>query len=165
MTNVHVCSEGVAVIMTHGVGVHVCAHMCAALLCEAVLVRGAGYTFTCVMHPFGCHPPSDLCPLCGAAVRRRAGRLPGGARRCHTATDTICYWPSLFQTYARYAGLLSGAEPVESCLGECFPEHLNAEVALHTVRDMDTATAWLRTTFLYIRVRESPIWMQGSTVG
>ena len=42
---------------------------------------------------------------------------------------------------------------MESCLGECFAEHLNSEIVLQTVGDVSQAVAWLRTTFLYIRVR------------
>ncbi len=48
---------------------------------------------------------------------------------------------------------MAGAEDVESCLGDSFAEHLNSEVVLQTVRDVSQAVAWLRTTFLYIRVR------------
>jgi hypothetical protein len=61
------------------------------------------------------------------------------------------------QTYARYANLLSGSEPVESCLHDYFAEYLNAEVVLATVRNLDTATQWLRTTFLYVRVSWGPM--------
>ena len=57
------------------------------------------------------------------------------------------------QTASRYQNLVSGAEEVESCLGACFAEHLNAEIVLQTVRTVDQAFLWLKTTFLYIRVR------------
>ena len=66
-------------------------------------------------------------------------------------------WPQYLcipylQTGARYQNLVNGAEEVESCLGACFAEHLNAEIVLQTVRTVDQAFEWLRTTFLYIRV-------------
>ena len=70
---------------------------------------------------------------------------------------------ALRQTYSRYANLISGSEPVESCLHDCFAEHLNAEVVLATVRDVATATQWLRTTFLYVRV--SAEWDTDSGIG
>jgi hypothetical protein len=34
----------------------------------------------------------------------------------------------------RYNNLIHGTEEVESCLMEAFPEHLNAEIVLETVR-------------------------------
>ena len=56
------------------------------------------------------------------------------------------------QNTARYQNLVAGAEDVESCLGSCFAEHLNAEIVLQTIRSVEQAVEWLRTTFLYIRV-------------
>lgn len=54
----------------------------------------------------------------------------------------------------RYTNLVSGAEEVESTLGTSFAEHLNAEISLQTINDVGQAVQWLRTTFLYIRVRQ-----------
>ena len=60
--------------------------------------------------------------------------------------------PPCLQNAARYQNLVAGAEDVESCLGSCFAEHLNAEIVLQTIRSVEQAVDWLRTTFLCIRV-------------
>ncbi len=54
---------------------------------------------------------------------------------------------------ARYKSLAQGAEVLESQLKGQLAEYLNAEVVLLTVTDIATASAWLRDTFLYVRVR------------
>lgn len=35
-------------------------------------------------------------------------------------------------------------------------EHLNAEIVLHTISDVDMALDWIRSTFLYIRALKNP---------
>lgn len=45
---------------------------------------------------------------------------------------------------------------VESCLMATLPEHLNAEIVLGTVKDVSQAIAWIRSTFLFTRVRANP---------
>lgn len=40
-----------------------------------------------------------------------------------------------------------------SPLQACFAEHLNAEIVLQTITEISHAVLWLRTTFLYVRVR------------
>lgn len=45
---------------------------------------------------------------------------------------------------------------VESCLLSTLPEHLNAEIVLGTVKDVSQAIAWIRSTFLFTRVRANP---------
>ena len=46
--------------------------------------------------------------------------------------------------------------PVESQLVKHLPDHLNAEVALGTVRDVRDAAAWLAYTYLYVRALRAP---------
>ncbi|EFJ38982.1 hypothetical protein VOLCADRAFT_101471, partial [Volvox carteri f. nagariensis] len=82
--------------------------------------------------------------------------MVGRAGRPQFDTEGVAVIMTQKETYSRYASLLSGSEPVESCLHDCLAEHLNAEVVLSTVRDLDTATQWLKTTFLYVRVRKLP---------
>ena len=52
----------------------------------------------------------------------------------------------------RYQNLLTGAELLESSLHGEFPEYLNAEIVLRTVVDVFSAVAWLKSTYLYVRV-------------
>lgn len=35
-------------------------------------------------------------------------------------------------------------------------EHLNAEIVLHTISDVNMALDWIRSTFLYIRALQKP---------
>lgn len=51
-----------------------------------------------------------------------------------------------------YDRLVSGQEPLESCLHLNLIEHLNAEIALGTVCDLGSARRWLASTFLFVRL-------------
>jgi ATP-dependent DNA helicase HFM1/MER3 len=57
---------------------------------------------------------------------------------------------------ARYQQLVNSAESVESTLHLSLPEYLNAEIALGTITDLAAAIVWLKSTFLYVRVRREP---------
>ena len=35
-------------------------------------------------------------------------------------------------------------------------EHMNAEIVLHTITDVGIALEWLKSTFLYVRIRKNP---------
>lgn len=56
----------------------------------------------------------------------------------------------------RYEKMVSGAETLESCLNGNLVEHMNAEVGLGTITDIDSAKTWLRSTFLYVRLKRNP---------
>ena len=72
--------------------------------------------------------------------------------------------PSVLQNVPRYNNLIHGTEDVESCLMHSFAEHLNAEVVLDTIRDVSMAIQWLKTTFMWQRVRRNPAHYKASTV-
>ncbi|KAJ6161010.1 hypothetical protein N7470_004406 [Penicillium chermesinum] len=55
-----------------------------------------------------------------------------------------------------YEKLVSGTESLESCLHLNLIEHLNAEIGLGNVSDVETATKWLAGTFLFVRLRRNP---------
>ncbi|EXJ81563.1 hypothetical protein A1O1_07627 [Capronia coronata CBS 617.96] len=57
---------------------------------------------------------------------------------------------------SQYERMVSGEELLESCLHQNLIEHLNAEIGLGTVRDLDTAKQWLAGTFMYVRVMKNP---------
>lgn len=59
---------------------------------------------------------------------------------------------SAVQNARRYETLSAGAETVESQLRGALVEHLNAELALGTVRDVSRAVQWLQGTFMHVRV-------------
>ncbi|MFB6136838.1 MAG: DEAD/DEAH box helicase [Halobacteriaceae archaeon] len=56
----------------------------------------------------------------------------------------------------KYRTLLREGTAVESRLAGDLAEHLNAEVATGTVRDLDAVTEWLETTFYYHRAQSAP---------
>ncbi|KAL1859935.1 ATP-dependent DNA helicase MER3 [Paecilomyces lecythidis] len=55
-----------------------------------------------------------------------------------------------------YEKLVSGSECLESCLHLNLIDHLNAEIGLGTVTDMQSAVKWLASTFLFVRMRRNP---------
>lgn len=55
-----------------------------------------------------------------------------------------------------YEKLVSGSECLESCLHLNLIDHLNAEIGLGTVNDMQSAVKWLASTFLFVRMRRNP---------
>ncbi|XP_041446476.1 probable ATP-dependent DNA helicase HFM1 isoform X2 [Xenopus laevis] len=65
-----------------------------------------------------------------------------------TATAVIM---TRLSTKEKYLQMLDGAETIESSLHKHLVEHLNAEIALHTITDVNVALEWIRSTFLYIR--------------
>lgn len=52
--------------------------------------------------------------------------------------------------------MVSGNLVVESHLNACLLEHLNAEVALGTIANVELALQWLKSTFLWVRVAKNP---------
>lgn len=55
-----------------------------------------------------------------------------------------------------YRNIVSGTEVLESFLHCELLEHINAEVGLGTFRDLAGATCWLKSTFLYVRMKQNP---------
>ncbi|KAI5841329.1 Sec63 Brl domain-containing protein [Morchella snyderi] len=56
----------------------------------------------------------------------------------------------------KYENMVSGTEPLESCLNGNLVEHMNAEVGLGTITNVESAKTWLRSTFLYVRLKRNP---------
>lgn len=52
--------------------------------------------------------------------------------------------------------MILGREIVESSLHLNLIEHLNAEVVLGTIKSVKDAMNWLRSTFLYVRIKKNP---------
>lgn len=49
-----------------------------------------------------------------------------------------------------------GKQVIESSLHESLMEHLNTEISLKAIRNEIEATAWLHSTFLYVRIQKNP---------
>ncbi|KAL7272695.1 ATP-dependent DNA helicase MER3 [Rhizina undulata] len=56
----------------------------------------------------------------------------------------------------RYEKMVSGTELLESCLHANLIEHLNAEIGLGTITNVESAKQWLKSTFLYVRLKQNP---------
>lgn len=57
---------------------------------------------------------------------------------------------------AKYNALAQGQTVLESSLHLHLPEHLNSEIALGTITDMESAKEWLHNSFLYRRLQKNP---------
>ncbi|XP_060685587.1 probable ATP-dependent DNA helicase HFM1 [Hemiscyllium ocellatum] len=60
------------------------------------------------------------------------------------------------QTKDKYTQMLDGVHTIESSLHKHLVEHLNAEIILNTITDVNVALEWIRSTFLYIRAFKNP---------
>ena len=56
----------------------------------------------------------------------------------------------------KYKALVQGKTILESSLHINLAEHLNSEIGLGTITDVDTAKNWLRSSFLYQRMQRNP---------
>jgi ATP-dependent DNA helicase HFM1/MER3 len=57
---------------------------------------------------------------------------------------------------AHYEKLVQGSESLESCLHLNLIDHLNAEIGLGNISDVESAVKWLAGTFLFVRLRRNP---------
>jgi len=91
----------------------------------------------------------DMSPLDVLQMLGRAGR-PG--------YDDVGYgWIVCDNGEAdRYRRLLEEGKPIESQLAGELDAHLNAEIAMGTVADLDEVMGWLETTYYYVRARSEP---------
>ncbi|KAK8947099.1 hypothetical protein KSP39_PZI006477 [Platanthera zijinensis] len=55
-----------------------------------------------------------------------------------------------------YENLLNGCEMVESQLLPCAIEHLTAEIVQLTVSDISLAIEWIKSSYLYVRIKKNP---------
>jgi replicative superfamily II helicase len=91
----------------------------------------------------------DMSPLDILQMLGRAGR-PGydDAGYAHIVCDG--------GDADRYRRLLADGKPIESRLAEELDSHLNAEIALGVVDDIEDVMGWLETTFYYTRAASAP---------
>ncbi|MFC7228839.1 DEAD/DEAH box helicase [Salinirubellus salinus] len=91
----------------------------------------------------------DMSPLDVLQMLGRAGR-PGydDAGYAHVVCDGA--------DAAKYRTLLQEGKEIESRLAGELDAHLNAEIALGTIGDVDDVMDWLETTFYYVRANSAP---------
>jgi replicative superfamily II helicase len=91
----------------------------------------------------------DMSPLDVLQMLGRAGR-PG-------YDDKGYAWVVCDSSDAdKYRALLRDGKEIESRLAEDLDAHLNAEIALGTVGDIEDVMGWLETTFYYVRAASAP---------
>jgi replicative superfamily II helicase len=91
----------------------------------------------------------DISPLDVLQMLGRAGR-PG--------YDDVGYgWVVCDRSEAeKYRRLLEEGKEIESRLAEDLDSHLNAEIAMGTIKDLDDVLTWLKRTFYYQRAKSNP---------
>jgi replicative superfamily II helicase len=91
----------------------------------------------------------DMSPLDVLQMLGRAGR-PG--------YDDVGYgWVVCDTAEAdKYRRLLHEGKEIESRLAESLETHLNAEIAMGTITDLEDVMGWLETTFYYVRGQSKP---------
>ena len=91
-------------------------------------------------------------------ILQMAGRA-GRPQFCDSATVVIM---TTQERKKYYDSLIEGNTMVESNLHSHLVEHLNAEIILGTIQNVKQATDWIKSTFLYLRVRRNPIYYDKS---
>ncbi|XP_068196676.1 uncharacterized protein [Antennarius striatus] len=83
-------------------------------------------------------------------------QMMGRAGRPQFDTSATAVIMTKIQTRDKYIKLMNGMEIIESSLHSHLVEHLNAEIVLQTISDVNMALDWIRSTFLYIRALKNP---------
>ncbi|KAK9404075.1 hfm1: putative ATP-dependent DNA helicase HFM1, partial [Crotalus adamanteus] len=83
-------------------------------------------------------------------------QMIGRAGRPQFDTTATAVIMTRLSTRDKYVHMLNGADTIESSLHKHLIEHLNAEIVLHTITDVNIALEWVKSTFLYIRALKNP---------
>uniref|UniRef100_A0A3Q0SYV1 Probable ATP-dependent DNA helicase HFM1 n=1 Tax=Amphilophus citrinellus TaxID=61819 RepID=A0A3Q0SYV1_AMPCI len=83
-------------------------------------------------------------------------QMIGRAGRPQFDTSATAVIMTKIQSREKYMKLMNGIEVIESSLHSHLVEHLNAEIVLQTISDVNMALDWIRSTFLYIRALKNP---------
>lgn len=111
------------------------------LPCHLVIIKN-----TVVWQEGGCKEYSDLEMM----------QMLGRAGRPQFDDSAVAVILTRKERVPHYEKLVSGTESIESCLHLNLIDHLNAEIGLGNVTDVETATKWLAGTFLFVRLRRNP---------
>ncbi|XP_021066772.1 probable ATP-dependent DNA helicase HFM1 [Mus pahari] len=83
-------------------------------------------------------------------------QMIGRAGRPQFDTTATAVIMTRLSTREKYIRMLACNDAVESSLHRHLIEHLNAEIVLHTITDVNIALDWIRSTMLYIRALKNP---------
>lgn len=92
----------------------------------------------------------------GEYSEMEAMQMLGRAGRPQFEKSALALILTKAQNKARYESLGSGHEVLESTLHRNLVEHMNSEIGLETIRDMDEAKTWMKGTFFYRRLLKNP---------
>ncbi|XP_030753010.1 probable ATP-dependent DNA helicase HFM1 [Sitophilus oryzae] len=83
-------------------------------------------------------------------------QMIGRAGRSQFDTCATALILTTAQDKAKYENMVACTQPIESNLHKHLTEHLNAEIVLNTITDLEVAMRWLSSTFLYVRAKKCP---------
>ncbi|XP_057356393.1 probable ATP-dependent DNA helicase HFM1 isoform X2 [Manis pentadactyla] len=83
-------------------------------------------------------------------------QMIGRAGRPQFDTTATAVIMTRLSTKEKYIQMLACSDTVESSLHRHLIEHLNAEIVLNTITDVNIALEWIRSTLLYIRALKNP---------
>ncbi|XP_072505160.1 probable ATP-dependent DNA helicase HFM1 isoform X2 [Notamacropus eugenii] len=83
-------------------------------------------------------------------------QMIGRAGRPQFDTTATAVIMTRLSTREKYVQMLAGTDTIESSLHRHLIEHLNAEIVLRTITDVNVALEWIRSTLLYIRALKNP---------
>ena len=155
-------------VMDHGIGYHHAGLMMEdRKLVEQMFTAGLLPVLTCTSTlAMGVNLPAHLVVIKStqqmvagvwkeyseSQVLQMAGRA-GRPQYCNSATVVIMTQQGRKKYYD---SLIEGNTMVESNLHSHLFEHLNAEIILGTIRSVEQAKDWIKSTYLYMRVRRNP---------
>jgi ATP-dependent DNA helicase HFM1/MER3 len=120
---------------TLAVGVNLPAHL--------LIIKGTQY-YSAESH--------DYTDYSNSAVEQMIGR----AGRPQFDTSAVAVIMTQQKKKNLWEQMVTGSLIVESHFNSYLVEHLNAEIALETIKNIDMALEWLKSTFLWVRVHKNP---------
>ena len=118
----------------------------------------------------GVNLPAHLVIICGTKFYRSSSyvdidsitimQMIGRAGRPQFDTSAIAVVLTDASGDKKYRNMIEGQETVESSLHHSLAEHFNSEIVLRTIRSMEDAIAWVKCTFLHVRLQLRPEYYQ-----
>jgi ATP-dependent DNA helicase HFM1/MER3 len=110
--------------------------------------------------------PAHLVIICGTKYYRTGGyedldsisimQMIGRAGRPQFDTSAVAVVMTDRRGESKYKTMVDGQELIESSLHQSLTEHLNSEIVLKTISNTEDAIAWIKSTFLFVRISKNP---------
>ncbi|KAJ3029022.1 UNVERIFIED_CONTAM: Sec63 [Siphonaria sp. JEL0065] len=166
-----VTDKKLADCLPHGIAIHNGSLLSAdRMLVEAKFISGQiSVICTTSTLSVGVNLPAHLVIIKGTQQYRDTGyaeysemdlmQMMGRAGRPQFDDSGVVVIMTTMDKVQRYDNMVSGKEIIESSLHENLIEHLNAEVVLGTIPNVELCIEWLKSTFLngvYLRMSKNP---------